>query len=98
MSSLFIVLSSLPEEVVERVAAGVDFGYHLVEVTAKFVDSYLFACGNKDTWCVFLCYPAVLELLKSVVLLSLRLKRKLIILLVSISVYLIENHNLLPLS
>ena len=63
----------LPQEVVERVAAGVDFCYHLVEVTAKFVYSYLFACGDEDAWRIFLCYPAVLELLKSVIYLLFRL-------------------------
>ena len=70
----------------------------LIEVSAEFVDTHLFSCGNEDARSIFLCYPAVLELLESIVLLSLRLKRKLIILLVSISVYLIENYNLLPLS
>ena len=75
-----------------------DLCNHLIEVSAEFVDTHLFSCGNEYARSIFLCYPAVLELLKSVVLLSLRLKRKLIILLVSISVYLIENYNLLPLS
>lgn len=28
----------LPEEVIERVAAGVDFGDHFVDVAAEFVD------------------------------------------------------------
>ena len=31
----------LPEEVVERVAAGMDFGYHLVEIVLKLVYSLL---------------------------------------------------------
>ena len=75
-----------------------DFCDHFIEVSTEFGDTHLFSCGNEYARSVFLCYPAVLELLKSVVLLSLRLKRKLIILLVSISVYLIENYNLLPLS
>ena len=34
----------LPQEVIERIAAGVDFGYHLVEVAAEFVYTNLFAC------------------------------------------------------
>ena len=34
----------LPQEIIEWVAAGVDFGYHLVEVSAELVDTDLFAC------------------------------------------------------
>ena len=88
----------LPEEIVEWVAAGMDFCDHFIEVSAKLINTHFLSSRNEDARSIFLCYPAVLELLKSVVLLSLRLKRKLIILLVSISVYLIENYNLLPLS
>ena len=75
-----------------------DFCDHLVEVSTEFVNTHLFSSRNEDARSIFLSYPAVLELLESIVLLPLRLKRKLIILLVSISIYLIENYNLLPLS
>mgnify|MGYP003289931595 CR=1 FL=1 len=34
----------LPEEIVERITSGVDFSYHLVEVSAKLVYADLFAC------------------------------------------------------
>ena len=34
----------LPEEIIERVASGMNFSYHLVEVSAKFVYAYLLAC------------------------------------------------------
>ena len=71
---------------------------HLIEVSTKLINTHFLSSRNEDARRIFLSYPAVLELLKSVVLLSLRLKRKLIILLVSISIYLIENYNLLPLS
>ena len=33
----------LPKEIVERVAAGMDFGYHLVEVSAELVYADLFS-------------------------------------------------------
>ena len=75
-----------------------DFCDHFIEVSAKLINTHFLSSRNEDARSIFFCYPAVLELLKSVVLLSLRLKRKLIILLVSISIYLIENYNLLPLS
>ena len=64
----------LPKEIVEWVATGVDFGYHLVEVSTKFVDTDLLTCRNEDARSVFLSDPTVLELIKSVVFLSLRLK------------------------
>ena len=31
---------SLPKEIIERITAGVDLGYHLIKVTAKLVDTY----------------------------------------------------------
>ena len=31
---------SLPKEIIERITAGVDLCYHLVEITAKLVDTY----------------------------------------------------------
>ena len=34
----------LPQEVIKWIAAGVYFGYHLVEVSAELVDTDLFAC------------------------------------------------------
>ena len=34
----------LPQEIIERIAAGVDFGYHLVEVSTKLVYTYLLTC------------------------------------------------------
>ena len=61
----------LPEEIVEWVAAGVNLCDHFIEVSAEFVYTHLFSCGNEDARRIFLSYPAVLELLKSVVLLSL---------------------------
>ena len=61
----------LPEEIVEWVAAGVNLCDHFIEVSAEFVDTHLFSCGNEDARRIFLSYPAVHELLKSVVLLSL---------------------------
>ena len=70
-----------------------DFCNHLVQVSAELVYSYLFTRRNEYAWCVFLCDPAVLEFLKGIVYLLLRLKRKLIILLISISIYLVEYYE-----
>ena len=44
MTFIFFDKYVLPQEVIEWIAAGVDFGYHLVEVSTKFVNTYLFAC------------------------------------------------------
>ena len=51
-----------------------DFSYHLVEVAAELIDTYLFACRDEDAWSVLLCDPAVLELIQSIVYLLLRLE------------------------
>ena len=72
MTTFYFIL--LPQEIIEWIAAGVDFGYHLVEVSAEFVDTDLLACRDEDARCIFFCYPAVLELIERVVFLSLRLK------------------------
>ena len=49
-----------------------DFRYHLVEITAEFVYTDLFACRDEDARSVLLGNPAVLKLLKGVIYLLFR--------------------------
>ena len=70
----FLFMLILPKEIIKWIASGVDFGYHLVEVSAELVDTDLLACRDEDARCIFLSDPAVLELIESVVFLSLRFK------------------------
>ena len=86
----YSIYTVLPEEIVERIAACMDLGYHLVKVSAKLVDTDFFTCGNEDAWCVFLRDPTVLELLKSVIYLLFRLQRELVILFVFVRINLVE--------
>ena len=51
----------LPEEIVEWVAAGVNLCDHFIEVSAEFVYTHLFSCGNEDARRIFLSYPAVVN-------------------------------------
>ena len=81
----------LPEEIVERITSSVDFSHHLVKVSTEFVYTDLLSCRYEYAWSVFLCDPAVLELLQSVIFLLFRLKRELIVLFISICIDLVEN-------
>ena len=81
----------LPEEIVEWITSCVDFRHHLVQVSTKFVYTDFLSCRYEYAWSVFLCNPAVLELLESVIFLLFRLKRELIVLFISICIDLVEN-------
>ncbi len=81
----------LPQEIVERIASGVDFGDHLVEVRAKLVQAYFLLCRDEYARGVLLRYPRVLVLFKRVVFGPFRLKGELIILLMAVCVNLVEN-------
>lgn len=40
----FLFMLILPKEIIKWIATGMDFGYHLVEVSAKLVNTDLLAC------------------------------------------------------
>ena len=69
-----LFISLLPKEIVKWITSRVDLCYHLVEVSAQLVDTDLFTSRDEDARCVFLCDPAVLELVESIVHLLLRLE------------------------
>ena len=63
---------SLPQEIIERVAAGVDFGDHLVDIAAELLDVGLVDGGDEYARGLLLRYPAVFQLVQRAVLLAFR--------------------------
>ena len=82
----------LPEEVIERIAAGVNFRNNFVEVVAEFFDADLLPCADEDAGCFFAGDPAGLELLQRAVDGLLGRERKLVVGLVGVGVHLVEHH------
>ena len=54
----------LPQEVIERIAAGMDLRDHFIQVVAEFVDADFLRRGDENAGGLFLCNPAVLEFLE----------------------------------
>jgi hypothetical protein len=58
----------LPQEVIERIAAGMDLRDHFIQVVAEFVDADFLRRGNENARGLFLRDPAVLQFLERPVL------------------------------
>ena len=74
--SLLCILSGiravLPKEIVERIPSCMYLCHHFVQIGPELVYSYFLLGGNEYARSVFLCYPAVFELIQGVVLLFFR--------------------------
>ena len=64
----------LPEEVVEGIAAGVDFRDHLVDVVAEFFDILLLNGRDEDARDLAAVDPLVFDLVEGEILLGLGLQ------------------------
>ena len=69
-----------------------DFSHHFIDIVFQFVYIDFVGSGNENARAFFISYPAILQFFKAPVPFLLRFKRILIVFLVFICVYLIENN------